>query len=60
MAEKRKLGELLLEAGLINEFQLRKALSDQRQWRRPLGTTLIDMGFVSEADLMRVLMLVLI
>ncbi len=55
MAEKRKLGEMLLEAGLINEFQLRKALSDQRQWRRPLGTTLINMGFVSEADLMRVL-----
>lgn len=55
MAEKRKLGEMLLEAGLINEFQLRKALSDQRQWRRPLGSTLINMGFVSEADLMRVL-----
>jgi hypothetical protein len=55
MAEKRKLGEMLLEAGLINEFQLRRALSDQRQWRRPLGSTLINMGFVSEADLMRVL-----
>ncbi len=55
MTEKRKLGEMLLEAGLINEFQLRKALSDQRQWRRPLGVTLISMGFVSEADLMLVL-----
>ena len=55
MAEKRKLGELLLEAWLINEFQLRRALSDQRQWRRPLGVTLINMGFVSEADLIQVL-----
>ena len=55
MAEKRKLGEMLLEAGLINEFQLRTALSDQRQWRRPLGVTLIKMGFVREAELMRVL-----
>ena len=55
MAEKRKLGELLLEAGLINKFQLGKALSDQRQWRQPLGNILINMGFVSEADLMRVL-----
>ncbi len=55
MAEKRKLGELLLEAGLINELQLGIALSEQRQWRRSLGSTLINMGFVSEADLMRVL-----
>ena len=55
MAEKRKLGEMLLEAGLINDFQLRRALSEQRQWRRPLGVTLISMGFVSESELMRVL-----
>jgi len=55
MAEKRKLGEMLLEAGLINDFQLRRALSEQRQWRRPLGATLISMGFVSESELMRVL-----
>jgi hypothetical protein len=55
MAEKRKLGEMLLEAGLINELQLRGALNDQRQWGRPLGVTLISMGFVSEAELMRVL-----
>jgi type IV pilus assembly protein PilB len=55
MAEKRKLGEILLEAGLINEFELRRALSDQRQWGRPLGVTLVSMGFVSEAELMRVL-----
>ncbi len=55
MAEKRKLGEMLLEAGLIDDFQLRRALSDQRQWRRPLGVTLINMGFVSEADLIKIL-----
>jgi type IV pilus assembly protein PilB len=55
MAEKRKLGEMLLEAGLINELQLRGALNDQGQWGRPLGVTLISMGFVSEAELMRVL-----
>lgn len=55
MAKKRKLGEMLLGAGLINEFQLRSALSDQRQWTRPLGVTLISMGFLSEADLISVL-----
>jgi type IV pilus assembly protein PilB len=55
MAEKRKLGEMLLEAKLITEFQLHSALGQQRQWRRPLGITLINMGLVSESDLMRVL-----
>ena len=55
MAEKRKLGEMLVEAGLIDEIQLRTALSDQRQWRRPLGITLVSLGFVSEAEVMRIL-----
>jgi len=55
MAEKLRIGDMLLAAGLINDFQLRRALSDQRQWRRPLGVTLTRMGFVSETDLMRVL-----
>jgi hypothetical protein len=55
MAARRKLGDLLLEAGLINDFQLRAALSDQEQWQRPLGVTLIHLGFVDEAEVTRVL-----
>jgi hypothetical protein len=50
-----RLGDMLIEAGLITEFQLRSALSDQRQWRRPLGVTLVNLGIVEETDLTRVL-----
>ncbi len=53
--KKLKLGDMLIEAGLINEFQLRSALSDQRQWRRPLGVTLVSLGIVEEAELTQVL-----
>jgi hypothetical protein len=31
MAEKLRIGNMLVEAGLINDFQLRRALSDQLQ-----------------------------
>ena len=50
-----KLGDMLLDAGMISEFELNVALSDQRQWQRPLGITLVRFGFVSEAELTRVL-----
>lgn len=55
MAPRRKLGQILVEAGLIDEFQLRSALSDQKRWGRPLGVTLIKMGFLEEAELVHVL-----
>lgn len=55
MAERKKLGDLLKEAGLIDDFQLQSALSHQRNWGGKLGSILIEMGFVKEADLARVL-----
>lgn len=55
MAERKKLGDLLKEAGLIDDFQLQSALSHQRNWGGRLGTILVDMGFVKEADLAQVL-----
>lgn len=45
---KKRLGELLIEAGVIDEFQLRSALADQKRWGERLGTTLIKLGFVTE------------
>jgi type IV pilus assembly protein PilB len=47
MARKR-LGEILLAAGVIDEGRLRAALAEQRRWGGPLGRILIDMGAVSE------------
>ena len=55
MAEAKKLGELLKEAGLIDDFQLQSALSHQRAWGGKLGSILIELEFVREEDLTRVI-----
>jgi hypothetical protein len=50
---RKRIGETLVEAGLIDEFQLRSALADQKRWGNRLGKTLVKLGFVEEAALMR-------
>jgi len=55
MKEKPKLGELLIQAGAIDEAQLKSALGEQRQWGRPLGMTLVRMGFLDEDTLIHTL-----
>jgi len=54
MARKR-LGEILIEAGLIDETGLRSALIDQRRYGGPLGRVLVDMKMVIEEDLVQAL-----
>ena len=54
MARKR-LGEMLLDAGMISDTSLRTALAEQRRWGGSLGRTLIDLKMVSEEDLVGVL-----
>jgi type IV pilus assembly protein PilB len=49
------LGELLVREGLITPEQLRRALEEQRANGTRLGYNLVSLGFVSEADLTRVL-----
>ncbi len=55
MAPRPKLGQLLIDAGLIDDSQLKTALSDQVQWERPLGVTLVKLGMVGEDDILDVL-----
>lgn len=55
MAEAKKLGELLKEAGMIDDFQLQSALSHQRNWGGKLGNILVEMEFVRENDLSRLI-----
>ena len=50
MARKR-LGELLLESGVISAQQLQDGLDQHRQTRQRLGLTLIDKGFLTEDQL---------
>ena len=55
MAQRRKLGEMLLAEGLIDEMQLRSALGEQRRWGWRLGVTLVHMGFIDEDRLVGLL-----
>ncbi|MFC3123041.1 GspE/PulE family protein [Agaribacter flavus] len=52
---KLRLGDLLIQNGLINEEQLQQALSEQRQSGRKLGATLISMQLVTETQLLSLL-----
>ncbi len=47
-ARKRRLGEILLDAGLLTEPQLLSALAEQRRFGGKLGHTLVQLGFVNE------------
>ncbi len=50
-----RLGELLIKEGLINEAQLEKAISVQRQEGGRLGEILIKLGMVKEDQMVSVL-----
>lgn len=52
---KKRLGEILLERGLIDVDQLNSALAHQRNWGMRLGTALVAKGFIAEGVLTRVL-----
>ena len=55
MRRKKRLGEILMDAELINETQLSAALHSQKTWGGKLGSTLVRMGFVSEAGILKCL-----
>jgi type IV pilus assembly protein PilB len=55
MAEQKKLGDLLKEAGLIDDFQLEAALSHQRNWGGKLGSIIVELEFAREGDIARVI-----
>jgi MSHA biogenesis protein MshE len=52
---KVRLGDLLVQNNLINEQQLKTALSEQRQSGRKLGRTLIELDMVTEEQLLTLL-----
>jgi type IV pilus assembly protein PilB len=55
MPNRPKVGQILVQAGIIDQFQLNAALGEQARWGRPLGATLIKLGFVEELELVRAL-----
>jgi type IV pilus assembly protein PilB len=50
-----RLGEMLVKAGNIDEFQLNSALSYQRHWGGQIGSSLVKLGYIGEDDLLRFL-----
>lgn len=52
---KIRLGDCLLQKGMINEEQLSQALIKQKETGSKLGETIVDMGLVSENDMIDVL-----
>ena len=50
-----RLGEMLLEAGLIDPFQLESALSMQRNLGGRIGSALVKMGYLPEETIMEFL-----
>lgn len=51
MAKNLRLGEILKQAGIIDDFQLNSALSYQRHWGGRFGESLIKLGYLSENKL---------
>jgi type IV pilus assembly protein PilB len=53
--EKKKLGQMLIDEGFIDNTQLQAALSYQREWGGRLGAIFLKKGFISEKDMIAVL-----
>ncbi len=52
---KLRLGDLLLQNGVISESQLAEALADQKRSGQKLGKTLVQKGYISEDGLLEFL-----
>lgn len=52
---KKRLGDLLIDAQVITEEQLKMALDSQKKNGRKLGEALIDLGFTNELEIAKAL-----
>jgi type IV pilus assembly protein PilB len=53
--KKVRLGDILLQKGIIDQNQLNKALAEQKQRGLMLGQMLVELGYVSQTELNNVL-----
>jgi len=54
-ASRSRLGQLMIERGLVCEEQLDQALEEQRTSGRRIGETLVELGVITSVDLAKVL-----
>ncbi|WP_045367669.1 GspE/PulE family protein [Vibrio campbellii] len=52
---RKRLGDLLVEEGIVSEGQVQQALSAQHSTGQKLGDALIDLGFISEKQMLEFL-----
>lgn len=52
---RKRIGEILVQAGVLEEAGLRAALNEQRRWGGHLGQILVDMRLVTEEVLVKAL-----
>ena len=50
-AKKKRLGEELVQRGIVTDDQVNIALREQKKLDKPLGEALIALGFISEAEM---------
>ncbi|MDF2670150.1 MAG: type secretion system protein, partial [Paenibacillus sp.] len=55
MAPRKRIGDLLLEAGMISEEQLQNALREQKETSMRLGELLITRNYITEQQMIEVL-----
>jgi type IV pilus assembly protein PilB len=55
MPPRKRIGEILMDNGFINEAQLQIALDEQKKTGELLGSILFGLGFISQKDLFKVL-----
>ena len=53
MATKKKLGDLLLDLGLITESNLRAVLETQKVTKKKLGEILIEEKYLTEREFLK-------
>jgi type IV pilus assembly protein PilB len=54
MTMRKRIGQLLVEVGAIDSFQLESALAHQRRWGGRLGRAIVYLGFMREEQVLSV------
>lgn len=55
VVRKRRLGEILIDSGAINQKQLEHALNEQKSSGKRLGETLVTLGYLTEKQILSTL-----
>jgi len=52
MTTRKRIGQLLMDVGALDPFQLESALAHQRRWGGRLGRAIVHLGFLREEDVL--------